>query len=129
MEASLAIALGASTLLAAGGFWFAATMGPRFGQRQELARAISVMLLALPGIALYRVSNALSRGLAVMHHDIYSRGFTESFGTAAALVVAVAIGARDLAPEAAAIAWPIASGCVAFVLARRLFPRGRGRSE
>src|SRR5207249_10311841 len=96
-------------------------VGPRFGQRQELARATAVMLLALPGIALYRVSNAVSRGMAVMHHDIFSRGLTESLGTAAALVIAIALGTRDLAPEAAAVAGTLASGLLAFALARRLF--------
>src|SRR5439155_825227 len=118
-----------SAVLAAGGCWFAWRIAPQLGLRQELAWATGLMLLALPGIALYRVSNALSRGLAVMHHDIYSRGFTESFGTAAALVVAVAIGARELAPEAAAIAGTLASGCVAFVLARRLFRSGPEGSD
>jgi len=101
-------------------------MGPRFGQRQELARAISVMLLALPGIALYRVSNALSRGMAVMHHDIYSRGLTESLGTAAALLLVLALGSRALAPEIAAIGGTLASGLVAFSLARPLFAAARG---
>src|SRR5204862_7591395 len=126
MEASLAIALGASTLLAAGGFWFAATMGPRFGQRQELARAISVMLLALPGIALYRVSNALSRGMAVMHHDIYSRGLTESLGTAAALLLVLALGSRALAPEIAAIGGTLGAGPVRFSRPRPACAAGRG---
>jgi O-antigen/teichoic acid export membrane protein len=80
-----------------------------------------VTLLALPGIALYRVANALSRGMTVMHHDIYSRGLTESLGTAAALVVAMAFGLRQLAAEVAAIAGTLASGCVAVAFARRLY--------
>jgi O-antigen/teichoic acid export membrane protein len=79
------------------------------------------MLLALPGVTLYRVNTALSRGMTVMHHDIYSRGLTESFGTSAALLVALALGARELAPELAGIAGTLASGLVAFVLARKLF--------
>ena len=60
------------------------------------------MLLALPGVTLYRVNTAFSRGMSVMHHDIFSRGLTESFGTAAALLVAFVFGARELAPEFAA---------------------------
>ncbi len=111
------------------GFFAAEPIGRHFGQRPELFRAIAVTLLALPGVALYRISNALSRGKSVMHHDIFSRGFTESFGTAAALLVAFALGARALAPELAAIAGTLASGLVAFVLARRLFagtPGGHG---
>ena len=67
------------------------TLGPRLGLEPELVRATAVMLLALPGIALYRVANGLSRGMAVMHHDIYSRGLTESLATTAALVVAVVV--------------------------------------
>ncbi len=121
MDAALAIAVGASLVLAAVGFWSARSIGPLLGLRPELVRATAVMLLALPGITLYRVSNGLSRGMAVMHHDIYSRGLTESLLTAAALLVAVALGARQLAPEIAAIAGTLGSGLVAFTLARRLY--------
>ena len=123
-NATLAISLTAAGLLAVFGFWFVGRMGPRFGQREQLARATAVMMLAMPGLVLYRVSNALSRGMAVMHHDIYSRGLTESLGTSAALLVAIALGSRDLAPEIAAIAGTLASGLVAFALARRLFMFG-----
>ncbi len=91
------------------------------GLEPELVRATAVMLLALPGIALYRVANGLSRGMAVMHHDIYSRGLTESLATIAALLVAVLFGLRQLAPEVAAIAGTLASGGVALGLARRLY--------
>jgi stage V sporulation protein B len=87
----------------------------------DLLRATAVMLLALPGIVLYRVSNALSRGKGVMHHDVYSRGFTESLGTTAVLIVAIAVGFRRLAPEVAAIGGTLASGIVAFLCARPLF--------
>jgi O-antigen/teichoic acid export membrane protein len=121
MNASLMIALGAGVLLAGLGFWCTWTLGPRLGREPELVRATAVTLLALPGIALYRVANALSRGMTVMHHDIYSRGLTESLGTAAALVVAMAFGLRQLAPEVAAIAGTLASGCVAVAFARRLY--------
>jgi O-antigen/teichoic acid export membrane protein len=121
MNAALLIALGAGVLLAGSGFWAVWTLGPRLGLEPELVRATAVMLLALPGIALYRVANGLSRGMAVMHHDIYSRGLTESLATTAALVVAVLLGLRWLAPEAAAIAGTLASGGVAVGLARRLY--------
>ena len=120
-NASLAVSITAAVLLAVFGFWFIGRVGPRFGQREELARATAVMMLAMPGLVLYRVSNALSRGMAVMHHDIYSRGLTESLGTTAALLVAFALGSRDLAPEIAAIAGTLASGLLAFALARSLF--------
>ena len=130
MNASLAIAMCASVVLAGVGCWFAWTIGPRLGQQPELAKATAVTLLALPGIVLYRVSTGLSRGMTVMHHDIFSRGLTESLGTAAALLVAMALGLRQLAPEVAAVAGTLASGCVAFVLARRLYvPRGGGGAK
>lgn len=125
MKTALTISIVSSLALAFFGFWFVWVIGPRFGQRPELVRATAAMLLALPGITLYRVSNALSRGMGVMHHDIYSRGLTESLGTAAALLVALLIGFKQLAPEVAAICGTLASGLVAFALARRLFPRDR----
>jgi O-antigen/teichoic acid export membrane protein len=121
MNMSLRIALGVSVALAVVGAAAAWAFGARLTLRPELSRATAVMLLGLPGIVLYRVSNALSRGKGVMHHDIYSRGFTESLGTAAALLIALALGARDLAPEIAAIAGTLAAGVVAFLCARGLF--------
>jgi len=121
MTAALAISIGSGIALAAAGSWLVWLIGLRLGLRPELARATAVMMFALPGVALYRVSNALSRGMAVMHHDIYSRGFTESLGTAAALLLALAFGARELAPEVAGIAGTLASGLVALFLAGRLF--------
>jgi O-antigen/teichoic acid export membrane protein len=121
MNAALAVSFGSSLLLAAGGFVVVWNWGPSIGIRPEFVPAIAVMLLALPGVTLYRVSTAVSRGMTVMHHDIYSRGLTESFGTAGALLVAFALGVRDLAPEIAAIAGTLAAGLVAVILARRLF--------
>jgi O-antigen/teichoic acid export membrane protein len=121
MKTALAVSFGSSVLLAIAGFWTVWTFGPSIGVRPEFVKATAVMLLALPGVTLYRVSTALSRGMMVMHHDIYSRGLTDSFGTAAALLIAFALGVRELAPEIAVIAGTIASGLVAFLLARRLF--------
>ena len=124
-KTALIVSFTSSVLLALGGFFVVWTFGPAAGLRPEFVRASAVMLLALPGVTLYRVNTALSRAMTVMHHDIYSRGLTESFGTAAALLIAFAFGARQLAPEFAGIAGTLASGLVAFVLARRLFtPRG-----
>jgi O-antigen/teichoic acid export membrane protein len=118
----LVTSLAVSLLMALAALPLAILLGPAAGLRPELARAAGVLMLALPGITLYRVSTAFSRGRGAMHHDIYSRGLTESLGTAAALLVAVAAGARALAPEIAAIAGTGISGVVAFGLARRLFP-------
>ena len=125
MNTALAVSFGSSLLLAAGGFLVVWNWGPSLGIRPEFVPAIAVMLLALPGVTLYRVSTAISRGMTVMQHDIYSRGLTESFGTAGALLLAFALGVRDLAPEIAAIVGTLASGVVAFILARRLFSFGK----
>src|SRR5204862_3130450 len=81
MRVSLAISLTAATLLAGLGCWFLGHFSPRFGQREALARAIAVTLLAMPGLVLYRGRNALSGGMAAMQHDIYAPGLTESIGT------------------------------------------------
>ena len=124
MKIALSICLLSSVALAGFGFWFVWTIGARFEDRPELVRATAVMLLAIPGLALYRVSNALSRGMGVMHHDIYSRGLTESLCTTGALLVAILFGMKQLAPEVAAITGTLASGVVAFLLARRLFRDG-----
>ncbi len=97
------------------------TIGAQLGQSPELIRSTSLMLLALPGIALYRLSNGVSRGMKVMRHDLYSKGFTETFGTIACFLVAVAIGLRALAPAVAVVCGTGAGGAMAFLLARRLF--------
>jgi O-antigen/teichoic acid export membrane protein len=120
MQTALIIGLGLSVVIAATGFWLAPLVAARGGVRPEVARATAFLLLALPGLTLYRVSNAVSRGMSVMHHDIFSRGLTESLGTAAALLIALLFGARELAPGIAATAGTLASGAVAFTLARRL---------
>jgi O-antigen/teichoic acid export membrane protein len=99
------------------------TIGRSLGQRPDLVRSTSLMLLALPGIALYRISNGVSRGMKVMKHDLYSKGFTETFGTIACFLVVVAIGARDLAPAIAVLFGTGAGGVMAFILARGLFVR------
>lgn len=99
------------------------TIGRRLGQPPELVRSTSLMLLALPGITLYRVSNGVSRGMKVMKHDLYSRGFTETFGTIASFAVAFAIGLRNLAPVVAVLFGTAAGGIMAFTLARGLVTR------
>ncbi|CAN5444528.1 Wzx-type polysaccharide biosynthesis protein UppV [soil metagenome] len=96
-------------------------IGPRLGQSPELVRSTSLMMLALPGIALYRVCNGVSRGMKVMKHDLFSKGFTETFGTILSLLIALAIGLRQLAPAVAVIIGTTAGGAMAFVLARGLF--------
>ncbi len=95
--------------------------GSRLRLQPELVSALSVILFALPGIALYRISTSVSRGMKVMEHDIYSRGFTESGVTTLAFLAAFALGSRIFAPEIAAIVGTWASGLVAFALASGLF--------
>jgi O-antigen/teichoic acid export membrane protein len=105
------------------------TLGARFDQPPELIRSASLMFLAVPGIALYRISNGVSRGMKVMKHDLYSKGFTETFGTIAGLLVAVAIGLRSMAPVVAVLVGTGAGGLMAFILARGLFRGKPPRSE
>lgn len=131
-KAALRISICSSVVLALLGSFFVWKVGPRFIARPEVCRAIALILLAIPGVALYRVSNALSRGMAIMHHDIYSRGLTESLGTAAALLLAILAGMKEFSPEIAAIGGTLASGLVAFALMRRLFislPASRAVNE
>ncbi len=127
MRTALSVAVKASLVVAAVGCTLALTSGRTLGVRADLALATGVMLLGVPGIVLYRVSNGLSRGMKVMQHDVYSRGLTDSLVTAATLLVAFALGARLLAPIFAAIAGSVASGLVAVVLARRLFTAAAAR--
>jgi O-antigen/teichoic acid export membrane protein len=96
--------------------------GNRLGLEPEMASALAIILCALPGIALYRISTAVSRGMKVMKHDIYSRGVMESGATTLAFLITFAFGSTVFAPEIAAIAGTAASGIVAFALASRLFP-------
>jgi O-antigen/teichoic acid export membrane protein len=97
------------------------TFGSYLHLAPEMAGAMAVVICALPGIALYRISTSVSRGMKIMHHDIYSRGLTESGATTLAFLAALAVGFGKFAPEVAAIAGTAASGVVAFTLASKLF--------
>src|SRR5215475_6637486 len=46
----------------------------RLHVQPQMVSALAVVLCAMPGLALYRISTAVSRGIRVMQHDIYSRG-------------------------------------------------------
>ncbi|MEY2492295.1 MAG: hypothetical protein QOH24_1246 [Verrucomicrobiota bacterium] len=105
------------------------SFGDRLRLPREMVSALVVVLCAMPGIALYRVSTSISRGMKVMKHDIYSRGMTEPVATTLALLVALAVGFKNFAPEVAAIVGTAASGVVAVTFASRLFkhvPARRG---
>ena len=95
-----------------------------FGLQPQLASALALVLCALPGVALYRISTSVSRGMKVMQHDIYSRGLTEPIMTTLGLLAAVALGSRTFAPEIAAIIGTGASGLIALKLAANLFRSG-----
>ena len=112
------------TLLAIG---IVRLFGGRFGLDPAMANALSVMFCAMPVIALYRINTAVSRGMKVMKHDIFSRGITETTVTTAAFLGAVWLGFETFAPEIAVIVGFGASGTVALCLAASLF-RNAGRA-
>src|SRR6266566_3391042 len=95
----------------------------RLHLQPEMASALVVVICAMPGLALYRISTSVSRGMKVMRHDIFSRGITEPIATTLAFLVAFGIGLKTFAPELAAIVGTAASGIVAVALASSLFPR------
>lgn len=124
----LAVFLGViqCTLLAAISIVVVRTLGFRFGLDPTMADALSVMFCAMPVIALYRTNTAVSRGMKVMRHDIFSRGITETIVTTAAFLCAVWLGFKTFGPEIAVIVGMGASGIVALFLAASLF-RNAGR--
>lgn len=87
----------------------------------QLTSALALIVWCLPGIALYRISTSVSRGIKVMQHDIYTRGLTEPAVTTIGFLAAVAFGASTFAPELAAIIGSSVSGIVALFLAASLF--------
>src|SRR5436853_1659946 len=87
----------------------------------QLVSALALVLCAMPGLALYRISTAVSRGIKVMQHDIYSRGITEPIVTTLAFLLAIVVGFKETSPEVAAIIGTAASGLIAFALASTLF--------
>ncbi|MEP6777945.1 MAG: oligosaccharide flippase family protein [Chthoniobacterales bacterium] len=95
--------------------------GARLGLHPQMVAAFSVMLCALPGVVLYRISTAVSRGMKIMRHDIYSRGMTDWIVTTMAFLVALGLGFKTFAPEYAVIIGSLASGIVALILAASLF--------
>ncbi|MGZ5503193.1 MAG: oligosaccharide flippase family protein [Chthoniobacterales bacterium] len=95
--------------------------GPAFGLDPQMNGAVALLICAMPGVALYRISTAVSRGMKVMAHDIYSRGITETVGTTLAFLIALKFGATTFAPQIGAIIGTAASGLLAVSLAASLF--------
>src|SRR5438094_1151306 len=93
----------------------------RLHVQPQMVSALALVLCAMPGLALYRISTAISRGMKVMRHDIYSRGVTEPIATTIAFLLALAVGFKESSPEVAAIVGTAASGLIALVLASTLF--------
>ena len=118
-----------STLLAVISIALVRLLGNRFGLDPEMADALSVMFCAMPVIALYRVNTAVSRGMKVMRHDIFSRGITETVVTTVAFLAALALGFRRFGPQLAVIVGTAASGIVALCLAASLFRRVSGAGD
>lgn len=129
LRLSLAMAVPVSALLGAAGFLLAPSLAWWTGWSPSATRAIAVMSLALPGIALYRVGTAFSRGHRVMQHDLYSHGLAESLTTTLAYLLLLAAGAGAISPVLAALAGTAAGGVVACTLAWRLCPPAPGRRE
>src|SRR5207248_2931774 len=99
----LAVFLGVAqcTVLAAFSIALVRLLGHRFGLDPEMADALSVMFCGMPVIALYRINTAVSRGMKVMRHDIFSRGMTETIVTTVAFLIALQLGLRKFGPEIA----------------------------
>src|SRR6266511_3708051 len=93
----------------------------RLHVQPQMVSALALVLCAMPGLALYRISTAISRGMKVMQHDIYSRGMTEPIATTVAFLLALAVGFKESSPELAAIVGTAASGVIAVALASTLF--------
>jgi O-antigen/teichoic acid export membrane protein len=125
----LAVFLGViqCALLAAIGIAVIRLLGGRFGLDPAMTDALSVMFCAMPVIALYRVNTAVSRGMKVMRHDIFSRGITETIMTTVAFLGALWLGFKTFGPEIAVIVGMGSSGIVALCLAASLF-RKAGRA-
>jgi O-antigen/teichoic acid export membrane protein len=115
------LGVGQCTLLAAFSIAVVRLLGVRVGLDPQMADALSVMFCAMPVIALYRINTAVSRGMKVMRHDIFSRGITETIVTTAAFLGAFWLGFTTFGPQLAVILGMGASGLVALFLAASLF--------
>ena len=93
----------------------------RLHVQPQMVSALTLVLCAMPGLALYRISTAISRGMKVMQHDIYSRGIAEPIATTLAFLLAIAAGFNASSPEVAAILGTAISGITALLLASSLF--------
>jgi O-antigen/teichoic acid export membrane protein len=86
----------------------------------------AVMLLALPAIAVSRISTGASRATLTVSNEFYSRGITETWTTIGVFVIALSLGFRSTAPALAVVGGSTAGAVVAFVLANRALARVHG---
>jgi len=126
---AVVLAVGQSAIVAAIAIAVVQFAGNRLGLDARMAGVLSVLLCAMPGVTLYRICTAISRGMKVMKHDIFSRGVTESIVTTLAFLAVLAVGWKTFGAAIAAIIGTGASGIVALILASSLFrnaPSTRG---
>lgn len=124
----VSLAVGQSAIVAALAILAVRFAGAKLNLNPQMIGVLSVMLCALPGVALYRICTAVSRGMKVMKHDIFSRGLTESSVTSLAFLGTLVLGWKTFGPAVAAIIGTGASGLVALALASSIFrsvPPGR----
>src|ERR1051325_6545134 len=95
------LGVGQCAILAAIAIVLVTLLGGRLGLEPQMAAALSVMFCAMPVVALYRINTAVSRGMKVMWHDIFSRGVTETIVTTLGFLAALQFGLKTFAPELA----------------------------
>lgn len=120
----LVIALFSSAILVVLGVpvvgWYARTR-----HLEEFTRGGTIMLLALPGIAIARVCTGVSRGLMAMRTEFFSRGLVETWVTTGVFVLAISLGMRDAAPSVAVVAGSFGGALAAFALTAETIRLGR----
>ncbi len=89
------------------------------GRMDTFTGGAALMLLALPGIAVARISTGASRAVLSMRNEFYSRGLTETWITIVVFVLAVAAGLTGAAPAVAVAAGSTGAAVVAWWLASR----------
>src|SRR6266699_3720535 len=75
----------------------------RLHVQSQMVSALALVLCAMPGLALYRISTAVSRQSNVMQHDIYSRRLPSRISPPLAYLHALAIRENQYSPEYAAL--------------------------
>src|SRR5207247_9488855 len=97
---AVALAVALSAAIAVGSVVVLRLLGNRLGLQHEIVAALAVTVCALPGVALYRISTSVSRGMQVMRHDLFSRGMTQAIATTLGVLVAFRVGFKPVAPVA-----------------------------